>query len=112
MSSWQLYEEVNKNNTRNYSVYRCIDPVAVKTNEPWFNNTNICPCDPKLSNTTGRGFTACPFGISTPNTNELITVDVPMSQVVGSLYSQNQVVPPQMQPRELYKIGIEWRNAE
>jgi hypothetical protein len=109
--SWSLYEEVTKNNKRDYSVYRCVDPVAVKTGEPWFNNTNICPCNPKLSNVTGRGFTPCPFGISQPNFSELRAVDAPSSQIVGSLYSENQVVPPQLQPRELYRIGVEWRNA-
>lgn len=114
---WSLYNEVSQNNTRNYSIYRCVDPVAVKTGEPWFNYSNVCPCDPKLSNTSGRGFTACPFGIN----QEASSWNLPISQqysqipnekqVVGNMFNKNQYVPPQLQPRQLVRIGEEWRSS-
>ena len=34
---WPLYAEVNQNNTQDYTVYRCPDPVAVKTGAPWYS---------------------------------------------------------------------------
>ena len=114
--SWPLYNEVNQNNTRNYSVYRCPDPVANKTDEPWYSYSNVCPCDPKLSNSTGRGFTPCPFGINqeAPQWNLpafQYASQIPNgSQIVGNLYN-NQFVPPQLQPRQLIRIGEEWRSS-
>jgi hypothetical protein len=115
---WQLYNEVSQNNTRNYSVYRCVDPVALKTEQPWYSYSNVCPCDPNLSNKTGRGFTACPLGIN----QEAPMWSLPMyqtasqvpnsSQTIGSMFgSGNQFVPPQLQPRQLIRIGEEWRSA-
>jgi len=115
---WQLFNEANQNNTRDFSVYRCPDPVAIKTDEPWYSYSNVCPCDPKLSNNSGRGFTACPLGIN----QEAPMWNLPMyqmaskipdpTQVVGNLYgSGNQFVPPQLQPRQLIRIGQEWRSA-
>lgn len=112
--SWPLYQEVNQNNTRNYAVYRCVDPVAVKTGAPWFNEDNICPCDPNLSNTSGRGYTACPYGISTdtPQWNLSVGSQIPkQNQVTGNMYNKNQFVPPQLQPRQLVRIGEEWRSS-
>ena len=116
---WELYNEVNKNNTRNYSVYRCLDPVAVKTGAPWFYGLgeNVCPCDPKLSNTSGRGFTACPYGINQEDSRwslpsyQLMSQFPEPSKVEGNMYSENQFVPPQLQPRQLVRIGQEWRSA-
>lgn len=115
---WALYNEVNANNTNNFSVYRCPDPVAVFTTQPWYPNSNICPCDPNQSNNSGRGYTACPLGISQKSPNW----DLPASQIiaqlpstertVGNMYgSGNQFVPPQLQPRQLVRIGQEWRSA-
>jgi len=117
--SWDLYNEVSKNNTRNFSVYRCIDPVAVTTGAPWFVGIgeNVCPCDPNLSNKTGRGFTACPLGITQESTTwnlppfQLASQIPDQSQIVGNLYQKNQYVPPQLQPRQLVRIGEEWRSA-
>jgi hypothetical protein len=115
---WKLYNEVNQNNTLNYKIYRCVDPVAVKTEAPWFYGENICPCDPSLSNKTGRGFTACPLGINqeAPMWNLpvfQIASQVPdQGQIMGSMYgSGNQFVPPQLQPRQLIRIGEEWRSS-
>jgi hypothetical protein len=117
--SWPLYNEVNQNNTRNYAVYRCPDPVAIKTGGPWYygDGENICPCDPNLSNKTGRGFTACNIGINqeAPQWNlptfQLVSQFPDKNQIVGSMFSQNRFVPPQLQPRQLVRIGEEWRSS-
>lgn len=116
---WETYNEVSKNNGNKFTIYRCIDPVAVTTGSPWFNSIgeNVCPCDPKLSNKTGRGFTACPLGINyeTPMWNLPVfqmASQIPRGQVMGSMYAnENQFVPPQLQPRQLVRIGEEWRSA-
>jgi hypothetical protein len=112
--SWQLYdeainEEYNSGIAGNskFAVYRCVDPVATKTSKPWYTITNVCPCDPNMSNTTGRGFTSCPFGVSKPMEDKLVGTD---ASLTGSLFGSNQVVPPQLQPRELHRIGVEWRS--
>jgi hypothetical protein len=115
--SWPLYEKVNQNNTLSYSVYRCPDPVAVQTDSPWYSYSNLCPCDPNLSNKTGRGFTACPLGINQEAPQWNLPSFQSMSQVpnnnqiVGSMFGLNQFVPPQLQPRQLVRIGEEWRSA-
>lgn len=115
---WSLFDEVNKNNRLDYKVYRCPDPVAVKTGEPWYTYENICPCSPELSNVTGRGYTACTFGIdqSTPPRwmipfEQLYSQIPESSQITGSLYQQHQYVPPQLDPRPLTQIGVAWRSA-
>lgn len=116
---WKLYNEANLNTNNKYTVYRCLDPVAVKTSRPWYNSVgeNICPCDPKLSNTSGRGFTACPLGIKQeiPSWNlpsfQLVSKYPQENNVIGNLYSSGQYVPPQLQPRELIRIGQEWRSS-
>ncbi len=117
---WNLYNEVSKNNTRNYSVYRCPEPTGIKTGSPWYpgNGDNICPCDPNLSNSSGRGFTACPLGINLEepdynyNSQKLAGINLPdESQVTGSMYNNGQLVPPQLQPRQLIRIGEEWRSS-
>jgi hypothetical protein len=118
-TSWQSYNDANQNNGNRFSVYRCPDPVAVKTGSPWFYGIgeNICPCDPKLSNTSGRGFTACPYGIKqeTPQWNmsmSQMSSQIPsQNQVTGSMFNKNQFVPPQLQPRQLVRIGQEWRST-
>jgi len=109
---WSLYNEVNKNNNRNYSVYRCIEPSSIVTDGPWYPNQNICPCDPSLSNKTGRGFTACPIGIEEPIINMNINKNDTgpyNSQIKGNLYSSSQFTPPQLMPRPITKIGYQWR---
>lgn len=122
MSAWSLYNEVNQNNTRNYSVYRCPDPVAINTDQPWYSYSNVCPCDPNLSNKSGRGFTACNYGINdkAPQWNlpsfQLASQIPDQKQVVGNLFGGNlnnglQFVPPQLQPRQLIRIGEEWRSS-
>lgn len=117
---WETYNEVNQNNTRDYSVYRCIEPASVSTGPPWFNGigVNICPCDPNLSNHTGRGFTACPLGINqeAPTWNlptfQLVSQIPSPNKVIGNMYgSGNQFVPPQLQPRQLIRIGTDWRSS-
>ncbi len=114
---WQSYNEANQNNGNRFSVYRCPDPVAVVTEHPWYSYQNVCPCDPNLSNQTGRGFTACPMGINqeAPQWNlpmfQSIS-QVPATNVTGSMFgSGNQFVPPQLQPRQLIRIGQEWRST-
>lgn len=116
---WPLLQQVMKNNDLNYMAYRCIDPVAEKTGKPWYPITNICPCDPTLSNITGRGFTSCPMGISDtrprPPLYSLSQVknQLPKSkqEVTGNVFNQNQFVPPQLDPRPLTLVGYEWRSA-
>jgi len=116
--SWPLLQEAQQNNTRDFSVYRCPDPVAIKTGSPWYTYDNICPCDPNLSNPSGRGFTACTFGINqstSPNWNKSsfqLSSQIPQpGQIVGNLFNQNQYVPPQLDPRPLTRIGQAWRSA-
>jgi hypothetical protein len=115
-TKWSMLEEASKNDELNYSVYRCPNPTAVNTGEPWYNQSNICPCDPNLSNSSGRGFTSCPMGIQEKSKPEnlpmsQLTAQMPKpGQAVGSLYS-NKTVPPQMWPRQLVRVGQSWRSA-
>jgi len=116
---WELYNQSSQNNGNRFSVYRCPDPVANVTNQPWYPYQNVCPCDKNLSNKTGRGFTACPLGLN----QEAPQWNLPMYQVAsqipynttnltGSLFaSGDQFVPPQLQPRQLIRIGEEWRSS-
>lgn len=116
---WSLYNQANSSTDGNrFSVYRCPDPVATKTDQPWYSYENICPCDPNLSNKTGRGFTACPLGINQEAGSwnlpafQLVSQIPNSNQITGNLYgSGNQFVPPQLQPRQLIRIGEEWRSA-
>lgn len=115
---WNLLKQVDKNNQLNYSQYRCQDPVGVKTGEPWYPYSNVCPCNPDLSNTSGRGFTPCPMGLSNlekrgPSLpmNQIVNQIPKNSQVVGTLYSEGQAVPPQLEPRQLSRIGQQWRSG-
>jgi hypothetical protein len=117
MSSWPLYEEVSKDNGSKFVSYRCPDPNAVITQEPWFPYSNVCPCDPMLTNPSGRGFSGCPYGIKKEDAPK---ENLPLSQLInqipvksgmeGTLFSSNQFVPPQMNPRQLTRIGQEWRD--
>jgi hypothetical protein len=113
------------NNDTKFAVFRCPDPVAVKTEGPWYNYENICPCDPSLSYPTGRGFTACPYGIfdqgngngnGNGNLSANVLKDVQQSIVAGlsrtgNNYNDYQVIPPQMDPRPLTRIGQQWRSG-
>ena len=71
----------------------------------------MCPCDPNLSNKTGRGFTACNLGINQEAPQWTLPTFQLASQITnqtltGSMYgSGNQFVPPQLQPRQLIRIG-------
>jgi len=114
--SWNLLNEVNQNNTRDFSVYRCPDPVAVTTGSPWYNIENLCPCDPNLSNTSGQGYSGCPFGIneapppSLNVSNSQLASQIPQKQMTGAMYSMNQFVPIQLNPYPNTRIGQSWRN--
>jgi hypothetical protein len=105
-----------------YADYRCIDPVATNTGSPWFPIDNTCPCDPKLSNPTGRGFTACSFGIQTQDSmaNSVSNLYNPNNQLSetklpGAFFPDISSFPimsvPQFQPRPLAQIGYTWRSA-
>lgn len=116
-----------------YSTFRCLDPNFVITDKPWYPYQDVCPCDPKLSNPTGRGYTSCPYGVQTDikslnkeiskksnvyevidynNINGYQTKNIPVTQLpLGSLYQNSQITAPQMDPRQLVRIGNEWRSA-
>jgi hypothetical protein len=115
---WDLFNQAqSKNNSNKFSIYRCIDPVALETTNPWYPITNVCPCDPMLSNKSGRGFTACPMGLMTEQINQVYPASQLLNQipeknkVVGNMYNENQFVPPQLNPRPLAEIGNQWRSS-
>lgn len=117
----------------NYTTYRCLYPKAIETNNPWFPLDNVCPCNPELTNPTGRSVNACPFGVqfdtleikkeeqlrplmrvvpNAPNNDYTGFVSEPVSEPLkGSLFPANSYVPNQKQPRALSRIGYEWRSA-
>jgi hypothetical protein len=104
----------------NYVDYRCIEPSAIDTDGPWFPISNICPCDPKLSNPTGRGYTPCPFGIQPEQkvVQSFIKASIiknPSITGTGSMYPNisklSVISPPQFQPRPLTNIGYTWRTG-
>jgi hypothetical protein len=120
----------------NYIDYRCVNPGSVVSQGPWFPMTDVCPCEPNLSNPSGRGIVACPFGIngsslaSNGSSNELSNRPqrVPLSTIkysdgswtpvqmkqsdlpFGSMFSTGNYIPPQLEPRPLVKIGVTWRS--
>jgi hypothetical protein len=107
-----------------FTDYRCIIPGTTVVSEPWFPMTDVCPCDPGLSDPTGRGFTPCPFGISEPGPD--LGVTVPLQSIArtnngwvtkdvksvpyGTFYPKNNYLPPQLEPRPLMRIGVSWRS--
>jgi len=92
----------------NYSDLRCVTPGAKTTGEPWFRMPDTCPCDTKFTNITGRGYQACPFGVTlNPAKSEYITLDINVP--FGANYPLNSYVAPQLQPRQLIRIGNTWR---
>lgn len=109
----------------NYSVYRCPDPIKYKTDTPWYPIENVCPCDPNDTNISGRGYTPCAFGVQyeTPNnvnlfnqmkptkTQSMVKESMVKENTIGSLFQDNQIVPPQLQPRMLTRIGQQWRSG-
>jgi hypothetical protein len=102
-------------NNLDYNVYRCPDPLKVNTDEPWYRISNTCPCDPHNSNVTGRGFTPCPFGIQTNQQGlQMLSKQTlpPIQNLVGTMYNNNQYVPPQLEPRPLSRIGNQWRSGQ
>ena len=120
---------MSDNNYR-YSVFRCIDPVATNMKQPWFPIEDKCPCDPNLSNTSGRGFTPCPFGVqfNQSQLNKEINKTEPLMTVVGlgkpepvntlpfgsmmpNFINIPNATPPQLQPRALIRIGEQWRSG-
>ena len=97
----------------NYNVYRCPDPLKVKTDEPWYPISNVCPCNPMESNVTGRGYTPCNFGIQDDQKeiNSLSSKKSTMNNpLMGSLYQMHQYTPPQLNPYPVTRIGQQWRN--
>lgn len=112
-----LYKEVNKNNNTNYEVYRCFNNSQI-TGPPWFQNENICPCDPNTNNITGRGFSYCNFGIVErekiygPAANMRQSNQKPTkNKVTGNLFNHQQTVPPQLDPNPFVRIGQAWRSV-
>lgn len=120
-------KNINNNKTDlNFIDYRCIDPLATVMESPWFPMRDVCPCDPKLSNPTGRGYTGCPFGVSFNNENQNQNNNLEKLQTIsnvntqwlpqevsslptGAIYPKNSYTAPQLQPRQLYRIGVSWR---
>lgn len=98
-----------------FNIYRCPDPIKSYTSQPWYRFTDVCPCNPNDSNVTGRGFTACPFGIQNKEETPIKYSSAYQKEIKslpkGSLYAQQQYVPPQLEPRQLARIGQEWRSA-
>lgn len=113
------FNESNKN----YTDYRCIDPTMVVSSNKWYPMTDVCPCDPSLSNQTGRGFTPCPMGVTFDKPD---TKTVPLSSLSynngswtpsdvttllpGANYPVGNYIPPQLEPRMLVRIGQTWRS--
>lgn len=109
-------------------MYRCLQPYAKTTNQPWFREEDSCPCNPSLSNPTGRGLMGCPLGVQfekswnetipltqseqiitnsgIENINKNVSIK---SSLPGSMFQNGQFIPPQLQPRPLARIGIEYR---
>lgn len=113
-TQWSLFNKANVNNDNRYAVYRCLEPGAVKTDEPWFPSENICPCDPSLSFPSGRGISGCPFGIMESEkrpTAQLFNQLPTQQQITGIIYNDAQFIPPQMDPRPLTRVGQNWRSA-
>jgi len=121
-------DKILKEDPFKYSDYRCIIPNTIKTSGKWFPYENVCPCDPSLSNVTGRGLTPCPFGIANSEvkkTNEVKVIEgyngpngyetrtIPVSQSYfdnsGSLYQNHTYEAPQLDPRPFVRIGYTWR---
>ena len=115
-----------------YSVFRCLDPNKVETGQPWYPYSDICPCNPDFNNPTGRGKVACGFGVQTDQSflhnqtnmmNPLMSISgseqgnfhinsAPVTKLPnGNLYPKNSMLPPQLQPRQLIRIGEVWRSA-
>ncbi len=108
---------------KNYTDYRCVSPTISVTDTKWFPMTDVCPCDPTLSNPTGRGFTPCPMGITFDkqdnktlplsalknNNGNWVATDV-TELPPGSMYPVGSYVAPQLQPRMLTRIGQTWRS--
>ena len=113
-------------NSTNFNDYRCnVDPGSKIMTDPWFRMLDTCPC--VETNPTGRGITACPFGVQTTEYSGINTVTSPLytvdydritgalikkpetSLLPGSLYSANNYIPPQLDPRPFTRIGISYR---
>ena len=109
---WKLYNEVSSGTGDKYITYRCPNPTAIETKKPWFNMENVCPCNPKLSGESGRGFMSCPYGIKIDDPNIILNNFSKNDFLVGSLNASNyQLSPPQLDPRQITKIGYEWRSG-
>jgi hypothetical protein len=108
----------------NFIDYRCIDPVGKNFSEPWYRISDSCPCDPNLSNQTGRGYSSCPLGIVLDQSKIMQALKNPepvtynganmfQSQIPGGGLFPNgsSVVPPKLQPRQLVRVGYSWRSG-
>ena len=96
----------------NYEIYRCPDPRKTVVDQPWFRTQEVCPCNPADSNVTGRGYTPCNFGLQMDQNQINMaarrnTGSVPLK---GALYQDKQFPAPQLDPRQLTRIGNQWRN--
>ena len=112
-------------NINNYVDYRCIDPTMAHIGSPWYPREDQCACNPIYSNPTGRGFTNCPFGVtfeyeapkylpvqtleSTWKSAGLYEPKNLTSLPFGSEFPKSSYVPPQLQPRQLVRVGNTWR---
>ena len=109
---------------RKFNIYRCPDPLKYEVNSPWYRYTDICPCNPTYSNLTGRGYVSCPWGIEDDSFNmeetpweTNLNFTIPRNygnegpRLKGALYQNNNIVPPQLQPRPLARIGVNWRSG-
>jgi hypothetical protein len=130
---------IKEMDNKNYIDYRCIEPTATTVGEPWFRISDSCPCNPNLSNPTGRGFTPCPFGVqfdapksysepimtvgSSPSkrssfsaipsfNGERINNENFMPGAIFPKVSSNisKITPPQLQPRQIVRIGQTFRS--
>ncbi len=117
-TNWPLLKEVEKNNTLNYDIYRCIEPTAKTTGKPWFPYENICQCDPKDSNPTGRGFTSCTFGVNEQKDfypfgqfKSPSNISSPQGALFPNSSGVLETSPPQLQPRQMTRIGNAWRSG-
>ena len=120
-----------KDDPYKFSDFRCLSPYSTTTGKPYFPFENVCPCDPKHNNPTGRGYTLCPYGVQMDHSRILhdSNISIPLKKFVksntgtydektgyadipnGSMFPGKQYVPPQIYPRQLTRIGEVWRSA-
>lgn len=124
----------NQNTNPQYVDYVCLNQFRTETDIPWYPRQDICPCNPKYNNITGRGYTMCPFGVEF-NQQEMEQRAISMHPVQtleehqglqgyfttitdgSNVINETQLFPkytyaaPQMWPRPNTRIGQDWRSA-